>query len=215
MRTERAPAAVSGKRWALTQEAFDSLLDWLAPEREEAGRRYELIRQRLIKIFSCRGCREPEDLADETINRVARKVGEVAKTYTGDPALYFYGVANKVHLESLRKKAVAPPPPPAPPTDEAERTQECLERCISRLPPENRRLVMQYYQEEKSAKAGHRQALADQLGIALNALRIRAHRIRITLRQCVHNCLTRAARGDEMNGAEKASLLAELDSGHV
>jgi DNA-directed RNA polymerase specialized sigma24 family protein len=215
MSAKRPPAAVVGNRWALTQEAFDSLLDWLAPEREEAGRRYEIIRQRLIKIFSCRSCREPEDLADETINRVARKVGEVAKTYTGNPALYFYGVANKVHLESLKKKAMTPPPLPAPSTDEAERAQECLERCISRLTPENRRLVVQYYQEEKSAKIGHRQALADQFGIALNALRIRAHRIRITLRQCVQNCLTPAPLGNETNGAKTASLLTEFDSGHI
>jgi hypothetical protein len=74
---------------------------------------------------------------------------------------------------------------------------------------------MQYYQWEKSAKVGHRQALADQLGIALNALRIRAHRIRVTLRQCVQNCLTPAALGGETNGAKTASLVTGLDSGHA
>ena len=73
----------------MTQESFDSLLAWLDADRERAGRRYEEIRRRLIKILACRGCHDPEDLADEAINRVAGKVGEVAKDYSGDPALYF------------------------------------------------------------------------------------------------------------------------------
>lgn len=195
MTTDRPPEAAANKRRALTQGEFDALLDWLDPEREQAGRRYEEIRRRLIKIFACRGCHEPEDLADETINRVAGKVGEVAKTYEGDPALYFYGVANKVHLESLRKKASHLPPPPASQSDELEREHDCLDRCMSHLPPENRALVLQYYQEEKGAKIQHRQALAEQLGIALNALRIRAHRIRTTLRQCVQNCIAQQTTG--------------------
>jgi DNA-directed RNA polymerase specialized sigma24 family protein len=195
MCSDRQSAATQDKRWALTQEAFDSLLTWLDPEREQAGRRYEDIRRRLIKIFACRGCQEPEDLADETINRVAKRVGELAETYSGDPALYFYGVANKVQLEALRKKTVRMPPQPEPPSDEVERGHECLDHCMSRLPLENRTLVLQYYQDEKSARIEHRQALADQLGIALNALRIRAHRIRTTLRQCVQNCLAQQAAG--------------------
>src|SRR6266571_4389824 len=89
--------------WVLTQDAFDSLLDWLNADRVLAGKKYEAIRLRLIKIFTCRGCPEAEDLADETINRVTARVEEVANTYEGDPALYFYGVAQKLHLEYLRK----------------------------------------------------------------------------------------------------------------
>jgi DNA-directed RNA polymerase specialized sigma24 family protein len=197
MSTDTRAAAAPNKRWSLTQEAFDSLLGWLGPDREQAGRRYEEIRLRLIKIFACRGCHEPEDLADEAINRVAKKVAELEKTYSGDPALYFYGVANKVHLESLKKRATAArlPPPPDAQSDEVEREHACLEHCMSRLPPENRELVLQYYREDKGAKIEHRQALAEQFGIAINALRIRAHRIRATLRQCVRNCLTQQAAG--------------------
>jgi hypothetical protein len=62
------------KRRTLTEESFESLLSWLAPERESAGRRYEDIRQALVKIFTWRGIPEAEDMADETINRVAQKV---------------------------------------------------------------------------------------------------------------------------------------------
>src|SRR6266550_5419038 len=101
------------KDWVLTRESFDSLLAWLDSERDEAGRKYEEIRLRLIKIFVCRGCHEPEDLADETINRVSKKLREIESTYLGNPALYFYGVANKVHLEYLRRRP-APIPPVRP-----------------------------------------------------------------------------------------------------
>src|SRR6478672_10875246 len=82
------------KSWVLTQESFDALLDWLDPHREQAGQKYEDIRRRLIKLFVCRGCPEPEDLADETINRVIKKLKEIESGFTGDKARYFYGVAN-------------------------------------------------------------------------------------------------------------------------
>ncbi|MDQ3665820.1 MAG: hypothetical protein M3410_04310 [Acidobacteriota bacterium] len=195
MSTDRQSLATANKKWAMTQDAFDALLEWLDAEREQAGRRYEEIRVRLIKIFACRGCPEPEDLADEAINRVAKRVGEIAKTFSGDPSLYFYGVANKVHLEYVRKSTRPLPLLPAQLPQEFEQEYECLERCMSRLPPDTRELVLQYYQEEKRAKIDHRQLLAAQLGIALNALRIRAHRIRTALRQCVQDCLAQQTAG--------------------
>ena len=45
--------------------AFDRLLVWLDPDRDAAGRKYEAIRARLIKVLSYRGCREAEEIADE------------------------------------------------------------------------------------------------------------------------------------------------------
>ena len=183
------------KEWSATQENFDKLLGWLDPNRDRAGEKYEIIRQRLIKIFACRGCPGAEDLADETINRVTRKVQEIAGTYTGDPALYFYGVAQKVHLEYLRKKPALISFPRIDSSDEVEKEYECLEKCMQQLTPSNRELVLQYYQEEKHSKVDHRKNLAQQLGIPLNALRIRAHRIRTTLQECVQGCLEQRAIG--------------------
>ncbi|MGH9872439.1 MAG: RNA polymerase sigma factor [Pyrinomonadaceae bacterium] len=180
------------KDWVLTQESFDDLLDWLDPNREGAGRKYEDIRLRLIKIFTCRGCHEAEDLTDETLNRVSKKLPEIRNNYEGDPARYFYGVANKVHLEYVRRKPVPLPPPPDN-SDDLEREYECLERCIEELRPDHRGLVLQYYQEEKRTKIDRRKQLAEQLGIALNALRIRAHRIRGSLYECVRNCVNDVA----------------------
>jgi DNA-directed RNA polymerase specialized sigma24 family protein len=176
------------KEWVLTKESFEALLAWLDANPEAAAIKYEQIRTRLIKIFVCRGCYEPEDLADETIDRVARRLHDIQASYDGDPVRYFYGVAHKIHLEYLRRKPV-PQPPPAPDTDQLEREYECLERCMQKLTPNNRELVLQYYQEERQARIDHRKRLADQLGIALNALRIRACRIRTLLHDCVQECV--------------------------
>jgi DNA-directed RNA polymerase specialized sigma24 family protein len=171
------------------QDDFDSLLAWLDADREEAGKKYESIRLRLIRIFACRGRHDSEELADETIRRVTLKARTLAKEYVGDPALYFYGVAQKVFLESVRKpRAVAPPPPP-PNSDEAEQEYVCLEGCMARLSQANRELVLAYYRYEKREKIESRRKLAERLGIGQNALRIRAHRIRITLERCVTACL--------------------------
>lgn len=183
------------KDWILTQDLFDELLSWLNSDREFAGQEYEAIRRRLIKLFTCRQCHEAEaeDLADETINRVANKVKEIKDTFVGARAPYFYAVANKVHLEYIRRKPLPPPPPPAPNSEEIELEYACLEQCMERQTPANRKLVLDYYRGEKKAKIDHRKKLAEQYGIALNALRIRAHRIRASLQVCVEDCLSQAA----------------------
>jgi DNA-directed RNA polymerase specialized sigma24 family protein len=194
-------SSVSSRKieWDLTPEAFEQLLFWLNPNREQAGRKYEEIRRKLIKIFICRGCICPEELADETMNRVTRKVPEIIGNYVGDPSLYFYGVAHNVHLEYVRKKPNLLPPPAPDPPEETERDYECLEQCMERLTSKSRELVLEYYQAEKRAKIDRRKELASRLGIAVNALRIRAHRIRSNLQECVFEC-TKRKQEDEMDG---------------
>ena len=174
---------------SLTQAAFDSLLAWLDTDRDEAGKKYEFIRRRLIKIFACRGRHDAEELADETINRVTLKAAKLVQEYVGDPALYFYGVAHKVYLESVRKRPAVTPPAPSAVTAEVERDYACLEKCMEQLPPNSRKLILEYYQNEKSLKVEYRKKLAERLGIAQNAVRIRAYRIRLALQRCVQDCL--------------------------
>ena len=171
-----------------TQESFDRLLAWLDDNRDEAGKKYELIRDRLIKVFTCRGCGEAEDLADDTISRVTAKVPEIAPTYEGEPILYFYGVARKVHHEWLRRQNRPVPEMPIKEADD-ERVYECLDRCMEIVPEKNRELVLRYYENEKKAKIDERKTIALELGIGINALRIKAHRIRLILRKCVKSCV--------------------------
>ena len=176
--------------WSLTQESFDQLLSWLDADRERAGIRYEEIRLRLIKLFKCRGCREAEELTDETINRVTKKLPEIMPTYVGEPLRYFIGVAHNVHLEYLRKKSEHHQSPPlADVREDIEPEYDCLEKCLDQLSRRNRELVLQYYQGEKQKKIESRRVLAEQLGTKLTTLRLQAFRIRANLKICVQDCL--------------------------
>jgi DNA-directed RNA polymerase specialized sigma24 family protein len=186
-------APLKNSRWDLTPDAFEQLLGWLDPNRDSAGYRYEEIRYRLIRIFARRGCYEAEELADETINRVARKVKEIAPTYDGDPAHYFCGVGQKVYQEYLKEQIKQNPgePPPSPPRedDELEVWYQCLERCLERLNPEGRDLILRYYEEVKQRKIDYRRQLAQSLGVTSTTLRIRTHRIRGGLEICIRDCI--------------------------
>lgn len=182
----------------LTQEGFDNLLTWLHPDREQAAKKYEEIRDNLIKIFSWRGYPDAEDLADEVVNRVVSKVKSLADEFVGDPALYFYGVAKNVLRECERRerhKSLTPemnlpaPPPPSDEPDTGALLRECLRRCLQELNPEDRQLILSYYQKSKQAKIDDRKAIAEQLGVGTNALRVRVCRIRAGLKTCANRCL--------------------------
>ena len=181
--------ALSRSTRELKQEPLDRLLQWLHPEREEAGRAYEQIRRKLIKIFASRRCECPEELADETIDRVIGKVDQVVRGYQGDPSLYFYGVARNVYRE-YRKIKRLPPQSPLPNATETIRPEfDCLDECMERLFPKSRDLLIEYYQDKGKARITHRKAIAGRLGLELNALRIRVHRIRSIVSECTIDCL--------------------------
>jgi len=94
------------KDLALTQESFDKLLAWLDADREQAGQKYEEIRRELIRYFLIRGYySQSEELADETINRVAQNLDKVPEEYMSDPARYFLYIARKSWMWFLRKEA--------------------------------------------------------------------------------------------------------------
>jgi RNA polymerase sigma factor (sigma-70 family) len=193
------------------RENFEALLRWLDADRDGAGRRYEEIRRALIKIFASRGCAEPEHLADETINRVCRRVGKVAPGYVGDCALYFYGVAQRVHLEHLRRerrrarrlRLVESTQLAAAIADSFEREFRCLERCIARLPARSRELLLEYYGADRRAKIDARKQLAARLGIEPGALRLRVFRLRNAVARCVRACAEGRANLRETDRARR------------
>ena len=184
------------KDWELTEESFNRFLSWLSADRDAAGRKYEDIRRRLIVILECRACGQPEDVADEAINRFIRRLPELINTYSGDPFPYILVIARNVQHEKDKKQALPLPENldevPAEPieTDEVdERVHNCLDQCLSKFEPKSRNLLMDYYQNEKQSKIDFRKTLARQLGIAANALRLRVHRLRTNLETCLNNCL--------------------------
>lgn len=167
----------------VTASSFERLLYWLDPDSHSAGRKYESIRARLIVRFRARGCMFAEDLADVTFERVARRVANLTPSFTGDPAPYFFGVAKKIYLEHRRElkanelKATCWQPTSVDNPD-AENMFELLEKALSMIPNADRELILKYYAWNGKSKIDHRRAFANELGIGLNALRLRAFRIR-------------------------------------
>jgi len=172
----------------LTPQRFNNLLYWLDPDIERAAERYEAIRQRLIKLFALRGSNSPEELADETINRVASKSAELIGKYAGDPAAYFYGVAKCVWLEGMKRQAQPMMVEIAGTESVDDEAYSCLEKCLKNLSESDRKLILEFYQVPKDQKAD-RYKLAASLGVSPSALRLRVVRIRRVLEGCVRSCL--------------------------
>ena len=173
----------------LRKDDFDRLLSWLDNDRERAGLLYEKIRWRLVTILAARGCTLAEEMADEVIDRVARRVPDIQATYVGDKAIYFLGVMNNVHHEYLRR----PPSPqliePQKDVENREQIYFCLDRCLEQLAPYARQLIERYYAADRQAKIDLRKVIARELGIKTSTLRLRALRIREKLQTCVESCL--------------------------
>ena len=177
------------KLQVLEQGEFDQLLSWLDPDRQRAGLTYEKIRRRLISILASRGCASAEELTDEIIDRVARRVVDIRDEYVGDRAIYFLGVMNNVHHEYLKRPTMPRLPEPRDDAEAKEKTHQCLERCLDKLTNNSRQMIQRYYAADKQAKIDLRKRIAEEFGISLNTLRLRALRIREKLQACIEQCL--------------------------
>ena len=194
------------KDWILNQSAFQQFLKWLDGEVDTGGERYLEIRRRLVFYFDRRNCASPDELADETLNRAARRLEEQGAITDASPAHYCYIVAKYVFLESIRApdsrktnvddlspsaQAASKLAVPALPDEEdvvKEKRLSCLELCLRKLHTGDHELILEYYQGEQRAKIESRSQLAERLGLTMNALTIRACRIRTKLELCVKTC---------------------------
>src|SRR5215831_6920936 len=92
------------QKWSLTQTAFDRLLACLDSDRDIAADRYLRMRRDLVRLFEWRGCSTPDEFADETINRCARKIQEGEEIR--DVATYSIGVARMLLREMCRDQSL-------------------------------------------------------------------------------------------------------------
>ena len=176
-------ARTPSKASTVDQGSFYELLRWLDPDPEIAGGKYELIRHKLMTMFRYRGCAFAEDLADETFDRVARKLPQIKTSYVGDKTSYFHGVAKKVCMEYLRsasRKRLSAVPPVK---DDEEELLQRLDFALSQLDQEDRELILDYYRGDGRNKINHRKILAMRAGLHLGSLRTRTSRIRSQLRE--------------------------------
>jgi DNA-directed RNA polymerase specialized sigma24 family protein len=196
------PKAPPKKEWVLTQAAFDRFLTMLDRDRDKAGEKYEYIRLKLLKYFQWCGSDVPDIDADETINRVTRRIDEGQDIYNLNG--YIHGVAKLVHAESSKRRqrkqrlddALHIQLLPVGADSEAARYQECMERCFECLSDDDREVLVEYYRYEKIEKITCRKRLAARLGISLNTLRVKMHRQRQNLEACVEKCLARSEFSD-------------------
>lgn len=194
------------RRADVTNRSWDDLLDFLDPERprkrapdrdRDAEARYVEITRKLVFFFAGRSCPDAEDLAEDTILRVAGKCATVTASGPGDRVGFFFGVARNVLHEWRRDSARhrpadadlarLPAPDPQPERDK-EALHRCLELCLMKLTPRARRLILSYYREDQAARIEHHRKLAHEFAKSVNAVRIEVHRIRKSLQQCVLEC---------------------------
>jgi DNA-directed RNA polymerase specialized sigma24 family protein len=184
-------------------------------DRDEARawEKYNGLRMRLGKFFECRKCLRPLELADRTLDRVAAKLGEHAQIR--DVAQFCIGVARKILLEDRRDARViaiedmpggenALPDIAEDPTDadersEGERRLACLEMCLAKLEPKDRKLILLFYGANEKEHIQFRRQLANTLDITLGNLRVRACRLRARLETCVLRCFN--ISGQARNGS--------------
>jgi DNA-directed RNA polymerase specialized sigma24 family protein len=180
----------------LNLELLQALLAHLDASPDRAGALYNRHRQRLVQYFAWERARDPEALADDVLDRVARRLyeGEVIP-HVG---AYSLGVARLVMLEerrraeqvgaTLREYSRQTQPPRAADAGDTQRALGCLDRCLADLSHDRRALILEYYGGDPPTRIATRQRLGERLGLQPNALRNRALRLRENLERCVARC---------------------------
>ena len=188
------------QNWVPTEGAFRRLLEWLDEGTDSGGGRYLEMRRRLASYFGRRQCLPADELADETLNRVARRLEEQGSIDDASPAHYCYIIAKYVFLEYVRQanrihlaaseigSTATPTEQTLPDPDTSQKLLTCLEHCLEKLLPRERDLILEYYRGEQRDKIQRRRELAAQLAMTMNALSIRACRIRDRLELCMEKC---------------------------
>jgi DNA-directed RNA polymerase specialized sigma24 family protein len=179
----------------MTQESLEHLLNRLDNNREEAGIKYISLRRDLMNFFRLKGHLIPEEASDETLDRVAARLamGEQVQ----DIRSYSYGVARYIQLEHRRKQARAQVALESykhfQSANEAvdEGRFKLLAKCLEEISPQDRSLLTTYYEDlVSSERTRRRNELSAHLGYSSSQLRLRVHR----LRRKVENCVQRLFR---------------------
>jgi DNA-directed RNA polymerase specialized sigma24 family protein len=179
--------------------SWQKLLEFLARDGSNPEEAYRRMREQLIKFFAWRGSHNGDDLADETLTRVALKLTR-DDVQAERPAAFVIGVARMIDLECKRREGrwvaftdgVAANDPP-PPGEGKEQLLAALRRCLQELSAADRRLLLRYHEPRGEQRAAIRQAIADELNAALGALRVRMHRMRLQVEACVERRLAAAS----------------------
>jgi DNA-directed RNA polymerase specialized sigma24 family protein len=183
----------SGARPAISQQQFAGLLLKLGKEPIESGARYEALRTRLIFYFSRKCLDFPEDLADEVLDRLARRLAE--GTEIDSLTAFALGIARFVAQEQLSKpfqiqvqaETFFDNIPANSPTESMEETFSGMEYCLNRMTPADVELLERYYLGDGESLIRARKSISETLKISPEAVRQRIFSIRRRLRQCMEH----------------------------
>jgi DNA-directed RNA polymerase specialized sigma24 family protein len=172
-----------------------TLLDRLDAAGQSGAVGYESLRRRLVAFFRLRVPERAEELADVTLERLARRLHD--GTVIEHVAAFALGIARHVAMETkarLQRERLAgeefarsqvdlAPDETEPVNDPAT---VALGRCLQELAPGEATFILAYYAEDGgAARIRHRQSLAAAHGLSENAARNRALRLRARLEKCV------------------------------
>src|SRR5689334_6229698 len=134
-----------------TPEAFEKLMARLHPDRERAGEEHELLRLKLREYFRSRTCLYAEELTDETMNRLAKKIDEGEEVR--DVLRFCHGLAHWVWMEFLKRPEarrttlddLPKEPSVLPPSLWQKQREACFYHCLRQLPAGDGALIVEYW----------------------------------------------------------------------
>ena len=167
------------------------LLERLRADSASGGFGYEQLRRRLILFFRQREPVDAETLADEALDRLARRLDEGVPI--NNPAHYAFGIAKLMLFEAnarrLRQEARVDEPETELVIIEDDAIDPALVRalrtCLRSIGRRGSELMLAYYRDDDARRIRTRRNLAEKLGITVNTLRNRALRLREALETCV------------------------------
>ncbi|MEQ1764157.1 MAG: hypothetical protein ABL984_13575 [Pyrinomonadaceae bacterium] len=183
----------------LTPKGFENLLALFSEDREEAGEKYEAARAGLHRYFRFKGCSDSASLADETMDRVAAKLETMDGKIEANPIAFLLGFASNIVLEYRRSVAkeieyhenLHSPRAPIE-KDRKEDEGNCLNECLARLPEKDRDTLVVYYTARGAEKQRRRDMLCKRLGCSVGALYTQIHRLKLTVRECLNDCMKKS-----------------------
>lgn len=190
----------SAPRWTITRDSFAALLLKLGSNPFESGVRYEALRSRLMLYFSRKCLDFPEELADDVLDRLTRRLAD--GTEVGSIEGFALGIARHVALEQAKKPFQLQVLeddffaniPAASSTPSEEERLEGMERCLACLPAADVELLTRYYVGDGGSLIGARKDIAEKLGVSPAAVRQRVFFLRRRLQKCMEQYAARAER---------------------
>jgi DNA-directed RNA polymerase specialized sigma24 family protein len=181
----------ASKQRQITAENFAALLAALGDTPQERGTQYEALRSKLGFFFSRRSLQLPEDLADEVLDRLARRIAEGVEI--SSVQAFALGIARYVAQEQSAEQShllvfdeqLWHNIPAHLATQNEEEEIDRMERCLKKLPRAEARLLEGYYLAPADNPMQARKDLANDLGISANTLRQRVFLARQSLRACM------------------------------